>query len=507
MLEKLKGLLPFLPNRKTFDAPSTTLKELPTDEKFAAFPSIQKLANLYDKKLLLRTEIHLTDRVFNKLVLHDFFRDVPAIMKKHLQTTCRRCNNQASHLFATIDCRMCHHSHLYCRNCIQMGRIMECEPLYYWSGPAFQWPKVANACTWQGRLAETQREAAKEIMNKVQTGGSLLTWAVTGSGKTEMLFPGITEALRLGKRVCIASPRTDVVRELYPRIQAAFQKVPIQALYGGSRDKDGTAQIIISTTHQLFRYRHAFDVLIIDEIDAFPYHQDAALQFAAKEAVKQEHTKIYLTATPRKQHQILIKQKRLEHVFVPIRFHKQPLIVPQLKYCSNLTKQLTENKLPNALRTWLTNREKPTRQLLLFLPTIALTNQLHDSIAGMLVDLEVVEREAEVTAVHAEDDARPEKIQLFRDQKLKCLLTTTILERGVTFPAIDVGVIQADHLVFDEAALVQIAGRVGRSVDDPKGELVFFHQGKTDGMVEAIDSIEHMNALRLKYIRNFKKGD
>lgn len=503
MIDKLKQLLTFLLNRKNLDTPSTNLKELPIEEKYYAFPSIQKLANLYDNKLLLRTEIHLTDVVFDKLVQHAYFSQVPAISKKRLQTTCTRCNNQASHLFATIDCQICNHSHLYCRNCIQMGRIMECEPLYYWTGPAFQWPKLPDACTWTGKLAETQGEAAKEITTKVQTGGSLLVWAVTGSGKTEMLFPGITKALSEGKRVCIASPRTDVVRELYPRIQAAFHKVRIQALYGGSRDKDGTAQLIISTTHQLFRYRHAFDVLIIDEIDAFPYHQDDALQFAAKAAVKQGHTQIYLTATPRKQDQLQIKQQHLDHVFVPIRFHKQPLIVPRLKYCSNLTNQLSENKLPNALRTWLTNREKPTRQLLLFLPTIELTEALHETLARMLMDLHIVASEAEVSAVHAEDTERPEKIQLFRDKKITCLLTTTILERGVTFPSIDVGVIQADHIVFDDAALVQIAGRVGRSVDDPKGELVFFHQGKTNGMVEAIASIEHMNALRYKIYPKF----
>ena len=84
-----------------------------------------------------------------------------------------------------------------------------------------------------------------------------------------MLFPGITYALQLGMRLCIATPRSDVVRELFPRLKRAFQSVSIQALYGESRDKSGTAQLIIATTHQLLRYIHTFDVVIVDEVDVF----------------------------------------------------------------------------------------------------------------------------------------------------------------------------------------------------------------------------------------------
>ncbi|GAE95069.1 ComF operon protein A [Gracilibacillus boraciitolerans JCM 21714] len=36
----------------------------------------------------------------------------------------------------------------------------------------------------------------------------------------------------------------------------------------------------------------------------------------------------------------------------------------------------------------------------------------------------------------------------------------------------------AGHQVFDEAALVQIAGRAGRSPNDPTGNVIFIHQAK-----------------------------
>ena len=47
------------------------------------------------------------------------------------------------------------------------------------------------------------------------------------------------------------------------------------------------------------------------------------------------------------------------------------------------------------------------------------------------------------------------------------LLTTTILERGVTFPNIDVAVIGAEDAIFTESALVQIPGRAGEKQGSP----------------------------------------
>lgn len=332
-------------------------------------------------------------------------------------------------------------------------------------------------------LIKTVKEGRKEI----------LVWAVCGSGKTEMLFPSISEALQLGKRVCIATPRADVVRELLPRIQQAFTSVPVQGLYGGSRDKDATSQLIIATTHQLLRFKEAFDVMIIDEIDAFPFHADPSLPYAAQRAKRENGSSIYLTATPRPYHHRQIQRKKLPHVFVPIRFHGHPLPVPQLKTCITLKKHLKRNQPPNTFNQWIRNRKKPERQLLIFVPTIQLAEKMKEKIEAILLREGVIDKRCQVQFVHAEDPDREEKINLFRQRQLRVLITTTILERGVTFPSVDVAIIDAGHTVFDEAALVQIAGRAGRSVDDPTGEVIFFHDGKNEAIMNAIDAIKKMN--------------
>ncbi len=99
----------------------------------------------------------------------------------------------------------------------------------------------------------------------------------------------------------------------------------------------------------------------------------------------------------------------------------------------------------------------------------------------------------DIETVHAEDPERKEKVQKMRDKKILFLVTTTILERGVTFPNLDVAVLVAEDHIFTESALVQIAGRVGRSAQYPKGDIIFFHYGRTEAMVRARKQIVSMN--------------
>lgn len=78
------------------------------------------------------------------------------------------------------------------------------------------------------------------------------------------------------------------------------------------------------------------------------------------------------------------------------------------------------------------------------------------------------------------------------------LVTTTILERGVTVENVQVGVLGAEDDVFTESALVQISGRAGRSKDFANGDVRFFHFGKTMEMVAARKQIVRMNVLARK---------
>ncbi|ASF40440.1 DNA/RNA helicase [Halobacillus halophilus] len=437
-------------------------------------------------KLLLHYEIPLDEPHLISALSQNVLIKVPGLEHHFWGFRCRRCGNKEQHLFAEIPHAACGKACVYCRCCIQMGRVMECEPLYFGS-PNVAWPRFGDPCAWKGELTFSQQKAADEIRNVIQLGkGEKLIWAVCGAGKTEMLFPGLTDAFSSGKRVCLATPRTDVVRELLPRLKAAFPNVEMEALYGDSPNKKGAAQFLIATTHQLLRFAHAFDVMIIDEIDAFPFHQDPALHYASKRAAKTESSLIYLTATPRKAQHKRIRNKTLPVVFIPKRFHGHPLPVPQLKLTPSLFHHLKRGKIPPSLLEKIKQQQQSHRQLLIFMPSV----KQADQIAEYLRKWKMI-----VESVHAEDPKRADKVMAFRKKDYPILVTTTILERGVTFPSVDVYVVDAGHSVFDEAALVQIAGRAGRSPDDPNGEVIFFHTGKTNPLLDARESIMKMNRL------------
>jgi competence protein ComFA len=80
-----------------------------------------------------------------------------------------------------------------------------------------------------------------------------------------------------------------------------------------------------------------------------------------------------------------------------------------------------------------------------------------------------------------------------RDEQINFLVTTSILERGVTFPEIDVLVLGADDAVFSTAALVQIAGRAGRSVSRPTGDVLFWVGSAAKNVTGAQQQIKFVN--------------
>ena len=88
----------------------------------------------------------------------------------------------------------------------------------------------------------------------------------------------------------------------------------------------------------------------------------------------------------------------------------------------------------------------------------------------------------------------PVKVQQFRDRSIRLLVTTTILERGVTVPRSDVFVLDAHTSIFDEASLVQMA-RCAPLRDDPHGRVWLAAPEYTHSQSAAIRQIRTMNRL------------
>ena len=296
-----------------------------------------------------------------------------------------------------------------------------------------------------------------------------------------MLFAGIEAGLLANKRICIATPRTDVVLELAPRLKRAFPHIDVAALYGGSEDRHKLAPLTVSTTHQLFRFQNAFDVIIIDEVDAFPYSADAALHYAVNKAKKQTTATIYLTATPSKQMKAQYRSGKLQAVTIPARYHRKPIPVPTMKWTGNWKKQFQKKQIPSPIKEWVNERIQNANTDSIIFP------QHYDHGASSTTYFQIFKQFIR-NIQHEKKECRH-----YEMANIQGLLTTTILERGVTIERLEVAVIGAEHEVFTESALVQIAGRVGRSFSHPTGNVTFFHYGKSQAMVEAVQHIKMMN--------------
>jgi competence protein ComFA len=447
------------------------------------FSYSSELLSFLDGKQLLLQEIPFPRDLIQAHHEHGYLSYEKGLTKTKHGWRCARCGNEDPHFFATFPCAGCQAMCTYCRKCITMGRVSECTPLVT-SRVRFPAVPYPNPLAWSGTLSPGQKWAAEAVEKAIMGNGELLVWAVCGAGKTEVLFQGIARALEIGKRVCIATPRTDVVRELAPRLKQAFPSVPLIALYGGSDDRGKFAPFVISTTHQLLRFSRAFDVMVIDEVDAFPYSVEPTLEYAVAKARKETSSLIYLTATPKRSWQRDVRHGKRQAVTIPARYHGFPLPVPVFEWCGNWRKQLKRKRLPRNVLVWVQSRIEAGKQAFFFIPHIEVINPV------VRIFKQLDER---IEGVHAEDPQRAEKVQAFRDGRLPLLVTTTILERGVTVPNIDVAVLGAEDRIFTESALVQIAGRVGRSAQHPSGDVRFFHYGKTREMVAAKRHIERMN--------------
>lgn len=443
----------------------------------------------FDKSILFGREVlkqELTEESDFTEELELRLETSTGFIKRNGKEYCRRCNApvypiEQNQCYCKVPCT-------YCTKCIQMGKIRRCSTFYHLPEPNIFQKAAAPILHWKGRLSSQQEKASEELVQTIKKNETRLLWAVAGAGKTEMLFSGIETAIRQNKRICLASPRVDVCLELAPRLKNAFPTVTMIVLYGGMEEAYTYTQLVVATTHQLYRFKEAFDLLIIDEIDAFPFRLDDSLQFASEKARKKESALIYLTATPDRIYQKKIKENKIQSSILPARYHGHALPVPVTVKENNWKEQLLKNPEKTKVYRKILELLKSEKRFLVFVPNIKWMEQFE------CILREVIPKK-KFESVHSEDSDRKRKVQAMRDQKLDFLLTTTILERGVTFIDIDVLVIGADDQIYTESALVQIAGRAGRSPDYPNGEVIYYHDGLTIAIKRAIKQIKRMNHI------------
>lgn len=355
---------------------------------------------------------------------------------------------------------------VYCRRCVSFhGK----EVAYTLSKP-----KDAKL-DLKYNLSKEQRALSRQIVENFKAGIDTLVYAVCGSGKTEISYGIIAYGITHGLKVGFALPRRDVVIELFWRLKEAFPLNRVVAVYGEhSAALEG--DIVILTTHQLYRYPKYFDVLIMDEIDAFPFKGNQTL-IALYKASLRGHS-VLMSATPSQE--ILAEYKKEGHAILELRtrFHKKEIPVPE---CRILPDFMQKFAIIKSLRRYR-KEEKPC---FVFAPTIDECESLYEFLRHFVPG---------GNYVHSKRESREGVIRSIKKGELSYLVTTSVLERGVTVKNLQVIVYNADQeSIYNSATLIQIAGRVGRKADAPEGEVLFFAKKTTAAMKGAIDEIAFCN--------------
>ena len=354
----------------------------------------------------------------------------------------------------------------YCRYCISFQGIKADELI--------RKPGLVKI-SFNYSLSEEQKALSHQILENYQNNIDTLVWAICGAGKTELVFEVIAHSLSLGKNVAFALPRKDVVIELYHRFKNVFPKEKVIAVYGGNNE-DLIGDLIILTTHQLYRYDHYFDLLIIDEIDAFPYKDNPLLEKMFFRALRGHY--VMMSATPNDE--IINKFKNDPSkaiLMLNTRFHKHPLPVPKVEIYLGLTKIYRLIKL-------LKQYQKENKPTFVFTPTISLCE-------GIYKIIKIFVRYGEY--VHSKRTNRPQIIDNFKNNQYSYLITTAVLERGVTISNLQVIIYQADHDIYDKGTLIQISGRVGRKMNAPSGDVIFLVDKVNENIQNAIREIRDKN--------------
>jgi competence protein ComFA len=324
-------------------------------------------------------------------------------------------------------------------------------------------------------LSADQKRIASSVLDNFKNHINVLIYAVCGAGKTELVFKVIEYALRHSMRVGFAVPRRDVIIELAIRFQKTFKNNVVTSVFGGNT-KLLNGDIICLTTHQLYRYPAYFDLLILDEIDAFPYHGNEVLKALAKRSVKGNY--VLMSATPDKA--TLEEFSKPGHITLNLftRYHRHPLPIPKVKVFPKFILLICLVKQLKIYR----EQNKPC---LVFVPTISMCEDLF-KITKSLVKGGYF--------VHSKEKERTRIIEKFRAKEYKYLITTAVLERGVTLKNLQVIIFCADDQIYNSASLIQISGRVGRVKGAEGGDVYYYATKKTAYIDEAISFTKRANS-------------
>jgi primosomal protein N' (replication factor Y) len=199
----------------------------------------------------------------------------------------------------------------------------------------------------------------KKLFTNLST--PLVLEGVTGSGKTEVFFEAVEDAIKINKQVLIMVPEISLTPQLETRFLERFGFYP-DVWHSKISDKKrkniwhecyyGNPIAVIGARSSLFLPFSNLGLIIVDEEHDASYKQEENIRYQARDLAvvraKIEKTNILLSsATPSLETQNNINKNKYQHVFLPSQF--SGLDLPPIELINMQENKLEKNK-------WISNQ-------------------------------------------------------------------------------------------------------------------------------------------------------
>jgi primosomal protein N' (replication factor Y) (superfamily II helicase) len=231
-------------------------------------------------------------------------------------------------------------------------------------------------------LSDGQREAAEEIVAAMgeEHPPVILLEGVTGSGKTEVYFEAVAEAVRTGRQALILMPEIALTAQFLDRFAARFGVKPAtwhSGVTGRRRERlyaaiaAGEVKVVAGARSALFLPYANLGLVIVDEEHETAYKQDDGVHYHARDMAvvrgKIENAPVVLaSATPSIESRVNVERGRYRHVRLPERFGGRSM--PQIRAVDLRREAIPKGRwLSPALVTAVEDTVARGEQALLFL--------------------------------------------------------------------------------------------------------------------------------------------
>ncbi|HVL74064.1 MAG TPA: primosomal protein N', partial [Beijerinckiaceae bacterium] len=185
-------------------------------------------------------------------------------------------------------------------------------------------------------LSDAQRAAAEELTERVRAGGGSVTLleGVTGSGKTEVYFEAVAEAVRADRQALILMPEIALTAQFLDRFAERFGVRPATWHSGVSSRKreriyagvaSGEVKVVAGARSALFLPYCKLGLIVVDEEHEAAYKQEDGVHYHARDMAvvrgKLEGCAVVLaSATPSIETRVNAERGRYARQHLPERF-------------------------------------------------------------------------------------------------------------------------------------------------------------------------------------------